>query len=77
MDDRIDDMMSRYDTNSDGKIDSEEFEEIDGRFSGFLKRADADGDGNYTREEIKSFFDKMASQFGGGGGGGGGRPPGR
>jgi len=76
MDDRIDDMMSRYDTNSDGKIDSEEFEEIDGRFSGFLKRADADGDGNYTREEIKSFFDKMASQFGGGGGGGG-RPPGR
>lgn len=79
MDERIDEMMTRYDTNSDGKIDSEEFAEIDGRFSGFLKRADADGDGNYTREEIKKFFDNMARQFGGGGGagGGGGRPPGR
>ncbi len=79
MDARIDDMMSRYDSNSDGKIDSDEFAEIDGRFSGFLKRADADGDGNYTREEIKKFFDNMAQQFGGGagGGGGGGRPPGR
>ena len=76
MDERIDQMMTQYDTNSDGKIDSEEFAEIDGRFSGFLKRADADGDGNYTREEIKKFFDNMARQFGGGGGGGG-RPPGR
>lgn len=76
MDSRIDDMMSRYDSNSDGKIDSDEFAEIDGRFSGFLKRADADGDGEYTREEIKKFFDNMAKQFGGGGGGGG-RPPGR
>ncbi len=71
MDAMIDRTMERYDTNTDGKIDSEEQKSFDERASRFSD-ADKDADGNITREEIKSAMDAMMRQFQQNGGAGAG-----
>jgi len=59
--------MQRNDTDGDGKLSSSEIEAIDGQFKDGVKAADANGDGEVTKEELtKSIQARM--------GGGGGRP---
>lgn len=77
----VDRTMSRYDTNSDGQIDAEEQKGFDER-ARRIADADQNGDGNISRDEIKTAMEAMMRQFqqngggfgGGGGGGGGGGP---
>ena len=62
------DMVSRlmaFDKNQDGKLSKDE---VDGPMQGVFARADADGDGFATKEEIES----LAASVGGGPGGRGG-----
>ena len=74
----VDGMMSKYDTNSDGKIDATEMASLEGRAKSFIGGADADSDGTVTKAELTKSAKKMMSQWSGGGGGGpgggGGRP---
>ena len=59
--------MQRNDTDGDGKLSSSEIEAIDGQFKDGVKAADANGDGEVTKEELtKSIQARMS--------GGGGRP---
>jgi HlyD family secretion protein len=70
----VDRTMSRYDTNSDGQIDAEEQKGFDER-ARRIADSDQNGDGNISRDEIKTAMEAMMRQFqqnGGGGGGGGG-----
>lgn len=71
----IDGIMTKYDTNEDGKIDSEEQEAFEGMASR-MTSADKDGDGEITKEEVKTYMDDAMKRFSKGGGGGGGRPRG-
>ena len=67
-------MMSKYDTNSDGKIDATEMASLEGRSKSFIGDADTDTDGTVTKAELTSAAQKMMSKWGSGGGSGGGRP---
>lgn len=71
------DRTMESDTNKDGKIDKDELNQIDEQYRSFVTRADANGDGEITREEVKKSFEKMMKrmQENGGGFGGGGRNP--
>ena len=44
--------MQRYDTDSDGKLSSEEIGAIDSQWSAGIKSADTDGDGAVSRAEL-------------------------
>jgi len=68
----IDMTMDRYDTNADGKIDTEEQKDFDER-AARMTAADKDGDGAITREEVQSYMDEMMKRFSGGQGGGEGQ----
>ena len=65
-------MMSKYDTNSDGKIDAGEMASLDSREKNFIGGADSDSDGTVTKAEMTKAAEKMMSQRSGGGGGPGG-----
>jgi multidrug resistance efflux pump len=65
-------MMSKYDTNSDGKIDAGEMASLDSRAKNFIGGADSDSDGTVTKAEMTKAAEKMMSQRSGGGGGPGG-----
>ena len=65
-------MMERYDLNADGKIDAEEQKDFDER-AARMTEADKDGDGEISRDEVKSYMSEMMKRFSSGGGGGG--PP--
>jgi HlyD family secretion protein len=59
--------MQRNDTDGDGKLSSSEIDAIDSQFKDGVKAADANGDGEVTKEELtKSIQARMS--------GGGGRP---
>lgn len=67
-------MMDKYDTNSDGKIDTAEIANIDERSRDRVKQGDKNGDGEVSKDEMVKAMDSMMKRFQGGGGpGGGGR----
>ena len=69
------DRTMESDTNKDGKIDKDELNAIDEQYRSFVSRADANSDGEITREEVKKSYEKMMKRMqenGGGFGGGGG-----
>lgn len=59
--------MQRNDTDGDGKLSSSEIDAIDSQFKDGVKAADANGDGEVTKEELKKSIQARMS-------GGGGRP---
>lgn len=65
----VDGMMSRYDSNSDGKIDKDEQSGLSERAKGFIGGADSDGDGSISKDELTKAAAKMMERFRGGGGG--------
>ena len=70
-------VMTKYDTNSDGKIDKDEAGSFDERSKAWAKTADTNGDGDFSKEEVTAAMKKAMQSRGGGGGsrrgGGGGR----
>jgi hypothetical protein len=66
----VDGIMSRYDTNADGKIDKDEQAELSDRARGMVETADSDGDGAVTKAEMTKAAEAMMQRFQGGGGGG-------
>ena len=72
-------VMTRSDTNSDGKLDKDEIANLDERSKGWAGTADTNGDGDISKEEVVKAMKKVMKSRGGGGGrpgGGGGRPGG-
>jgi hypothetical protein len=63
--------LERYDTNRNGKIDSEEVNQIDERRREFVQRGDTNGDGEITRDELIQAGQQMMDRFQSGGGVGG------
>ena len=68
----VDRMMSRYDTNGDGKIDKDEQASVSERGRGMIANADTDGDGSISKDEMTKAADAMMKRFRSGGGMGGG-----
>ena len=73
----VDRMMERYDSNSDGKIDTAEIANIDERSRERVKGGDQNGDGEITKEEMVKAMNAMMKRFQSGGGPGGPRGGGR
>lgn len=65
--------MKRLDQNKDGKITADEFPGGEERFNKLLERADTDGDGALSEDEMNAFREKARAQRGGRGGRGGNR----
>lgn len=74
----VDRIMERNDANSDGILSKEELASVDERFRASILRADVDGDGNVTRQELTKAAPQIMNTARGAGGQspGGGRPSG-
>ncbi len=74
----VDRIMERNDANSDGILSKEELASVDERFRASILRADVDGDGNVTRQELTKAAPQIMNTTRGAGGQslGGGRPSG-
>ncbi len=68
----IDSTFEKYDSDSDGKLSTEEMQGIDARFRDRMTTFDENSDGFVDKSEAVKGMKSMAS---GGGGGGGGGPP--
>ncbi len=74
-DERIDEIFSKYDTDSDGSVNETELQAVEEPMRAMLARADRNKDGLISKAEVKTLFAELQrrmEQNGGAGGGAGG-----